>query len=150
MLVPSLLVAEDVSRFSALFESPLLPDLPRLLRLEIPLKDEAKLRETSSERDERDCELERAGDPLFDGSDKAAGDELDDSSSDTDVDVDESSLIIILSWNTSSSSYQLPKISAFSAGLALFFFPQRQWRRGILICYIYKCCSYWEVRTYGV
>lgn len=97
VLVPSLLVAEDVSRFSALFESPLLPDLPRLLRLEIPLKDEAKLRESSSERDERDCELERAGDPLFDGSDEAAGDELDDSSSDTDVDVDESSLIIILS-----------------------------------------------------
>lgn len=84
-------------RFSALFESPLLPDLPSLLRLEILLKDEAKLRESPLERDERDCELERAGDPLFDGFDEAVGGELDDSSSDTDVDADESSLIIILS-----------------------------------------------------
>lgn len=97
MLAPSSLVAEDVLCFSALFESPLLPDLPRPLRFEILLKNDVKLGESPLKCDEPDCELERAGDPLFDGFDEAVGNELDDSSSDIDVDADERSLIIILS-----------------------------------------------------
>lgn len=97
VLVPIFACGRRCTVFLRLVRVSFTPDLPRPLRLEILLKDEAKLRESSSERDERDCELERAGDPLFDGFDEAAGDELDDSSSDTDVDADESSLIIILS-----------------------------------------------------
>lgn len=100
MVLPSSsLGAEDVLSSVVLLKSSLFPfDLRMLISLldllDSSLEDETERREPSLERDPGERELGRGRDLLRDGFVEGGGDELDNSSSDIDVDVDESSLII--------------------------------------------------------
>lgn len=100
VLASSSLGAEDVLSSVVLFGSSLFPfDLRVLISLldlvlDSSLEDETERREPSLERDPGERELGRGRDLLRDGFVEGGGDELDNSSSDTDVDADESSLII--------------------------------------------------------
>lgn len=124
---------EEVLSSVALLESPLSPfDLPLLLSL-LDLLDEAELRrEPYLERDWRERELERGRDWLRDGFVEGGGDELDDSSSDTDVEVDESSLIIIPLRSTSPSCND-DKLMSFPlfSGVLGFYFIKGNEERGL-------------------
>lgn len=99
VLASSSLGAEDVLSSVVLLKSSLFPfDLRMLISLldllDSSLEDETERREPSLERDPGERELGRGRDLLRDGFVEGGGDELDNSSSDTDVDVDESSLIV--------------------------------------------------------
>lgn len=99
VLASSSLGAEDVLSSVVLLKSSLFPfDLRMLISLlgllDSSLEDETERREPSLERDPGERELGRGWDLLRDGFVEGGGDELDNSSSDIDVDVDESSLII--------------------------------------------------------